>query len=70
MSRPNSAAEELEQLIDTYGLLHVMTGLSLVCSEKAEHLCTNWQDTAAAKPWLKASAAIEAVAHKISPLNI
>jgi hypothetical protein len=43
--------ETLEQMIDAHGLTHVVTGLSLVCSEKAEHLRVNWQDRTSAKAW-------------------
>jgi hypothetical protein len=31
-------AEVLEQLVDQHGLLHAVTGLELVCAEKAQHL--------------------------------
>jgi hypothetical protein len=42
---------QLEALIDAHGLTHVVTGLSLICSEKAEHLRANWQDNTTAKAW-------------------
>ena len=42
---------ELEEMIDRHGLTHVVTGLSLICSEKAEHLRVNWQDRVSAKVW-------------------
>lgn len=34
----------LEAMIDQHGLLRVVTSLSLICSEKAEHIRDNWQD--------------------------
>jgi len=48
---PNDITEVLETLIDQHGLTHVVAGLSLVCSEKAEHLRANWQDRTSAKAW-------------------
>ena len=52
--RPN-LTEELEKLIDASSLLDVLTGLELVCAEKAEHIRANWQDKLTARPWDKAS---------------
>lgn len=45
-----NTTETLEALIDQIGLFHVLTGLELVCLEKAEHI-TNWQDNTTAKAW-------------------
>jgi hypothetical protein len=42
---------ELEKLVDTYGIREVMYTLANVCTEKADHLATNWQDNTAAKVW-------------------
>ena len=49
-------AEVLEQLVDQHGLLHVVTGLELVCAEKAEHIRANWQDAQTARVWDRAAA--------------
>jgi hypothetical protein len=62
--------EALEAMIDAHGLLHVLTGLSLVCSEKADHLRDNWQDIDGDYCWRKASKAIEVTANKVSHLSI
>jgi hypothetical protein len=51
--------ETLEAMIDQHSLLDVMTGLVCVCSEKADHLRTNWQDNASARTWDSDSVAIE-----------
>jgi len=61
---------ELEAMIDAHGLTHVLTGLSLVCAEKAEHIRANWQDRITAKPWDKASNEIEQLARKVAALGI
>jgi hypothetical protein len=52
--KPN-ITEELEALIDATSLLDVLTGLELICVEKAEHVRVNWQDRALAKLWDRAS---------------
>ncbi len=39
---------KLEDLLDTYGLAHVLSALSDVCAAKAEHVQVNWQDSAMA----------------------
>jgi hypothetical protein len=46
---------ELEAMIDATSLQHVLTGLELICSEKADHIRSNWQDEKLAKLWDKAS---------------
>lgn len=46
-----SITEELEAMIDKHGLMHVLTGLELVCEEKAAHIKLNWGDKALARRW-------------------
>lgn len=46
-----SVTETLESMIDKHGLLHIITGLELVCGDKAEHLRVNWQDKVTARAW-------------------
>lgn len=46
-----SVTEELEAMIDKHGLLHVLTGLELVCREKGDHIKLNWHDTKLARRW-------------------
>lgn len=41
----------LEALIDRHGLTHVVNTLAVICTEKAEHLRHNWQDSTTAKAW-------------------
>lgn len=48
-----SDTDVLEAMIDARGLDHVLIGLELICSEKAEHIRTNWQDKKTARPWDK-----------------
>lgn len=42
---------ELEALIDKHGLTLIVSTLAVVCTEKAEHLRSNWQDNISAKAW-------------------
>lgn len=63
-------SETLESLIDTHGLLHVITAIDLICNEKAEHIRANWQDKTTAKAWLRASDAIYTASKKIESLGV
>jgi hypothetical protein len=45
--------DELELLIDKYGVASVLGRFSDVCREKAEHVRANWQDEALANEWYK-----------------
>lgn len=57
--------EALEAMIDRHGLLHVITGLGLVCGEKAEHIRQNWQDSSTAKAWDGEANRLLALARKV-----
>ena len=41
-----SELDALEALIDAAGIEAVVQGLSEICGVKAEHIASNWQDTA------------------------
>lgn len=60
-----SLAETLEQCVDSHGVHQVLITLANVCADKADHICSNWQDRLTAKPWAAASIAIENAANKI-----
>ena len=45
----------LESFVDTFGLQNVLNGLACICSGKADHIESNWQDTRSAKHWEKAA---------------
>jgi hypothetical protein len=55
----------LEKLVDAYGIAEVLSGLSKVCSEKAEHVAVEWQDTTLAKNWMKLSTKLDRVSANI-----
>lgn len=42
---------ELEFIVDRCSLARVLEALAEICSEKADHIRTNWQDHATARPW-------------------
>jgi hypothetical protein len=65
MQPEKTTTEMLEELIDKHGLQHVLVGLELVCSEKAEHIRMNWQDQITAKPWDAAAKVCIAAARKV-----
>jgi len=69
MTKPN-ICEELEKLIDSSSLLDVVTGLEMICDEKAAHIEVNWQDKTTARVWKKASYTIGTIVHRISGLGI
>jgi hypothetical protein len=43
--------EVLEKLVDAHGLHGVLEALREVCYNKANHIASNWQDTALANVW-------------------
>lgn len=49
---------DLETLIDCCGIDSVLMAVSEICGEKAEHVQTNWQDTALAKRWATLEGAV------------
>jgi hypothetical protein len=60
--------ETLERLIDKYGLQHILTGLELICVEKAEHINSSYGDKGLARQWKQASRACYAAAVKVNDL--
>lgn len=59
----------LEAYIDRYGIVEVLEGISFICSEKAEHVSVNWQDTQLGKHWMKLSTLCDAAAAKVEKGN-
>ena len=65
MTTPLIGSDMLERMIDSYGLETVLRDIARICSEKAEHVAVNWQDTTLAKAWEYNSMLIERT--KIKP---
>lgn len=45
------AHDQLERIIDTFGVASLTAQLSDIAYEKAEHIRANWQDEPLAKAW-------------------
>lgn len=65
MTKPNDITTPLEEMIDRHGLLHVLIGLSLICSEKADHIRASYGDKALARDWRNESHRLDAVARRV-----
>jgi hypothetical protein len=59
------AIENLEKVVDHYGLENIVRALSYICSEKSGHIAVEWQDTALAKDWMNCSVALDGVVKKL-----
>ena len=46
---------EVERLVDKYGLTELVGSIAAVCGEKADHVRENWQDDKLADKWTKAA---------------
>ncbi len=57
---------ELETLIDNCGLDNLIEAISDICTGKAEHLRSNWQDDSTAKTWEQAARYMLKVAASVS----
>lgn len=57
--------EALEAQIDKSSLHDVLHSLIAICYAKAEHIETNWQDTALAGQWGRAASILETTAKKV-----
>jgi hypothetical protein len=58
---PLSLDEQLEPIIDRYGLDNVLDMIGLICGQKAKHIAENWQNTALAKRWAGLEVVIGAI---------
>lgn len=52
----------LESIVDSYGLAETISALSIVCSEKTDHIESNWQDENLAAHWQDASNKLDKLA--------
>jgi hypothetical protein len=66
MSDNTEMQNELESLIDKHGLKGVLSAIGNVCFEKAIHLRSNWQDSAAAKVWERDGKLIDKIATRVA----
>ena len=54
-------AYEMEELLDSLGIVDFIEMLTSICYEKADHVRTNWQDKELAKAWENNARALEKV---------
>ena len=69
MSRPcipSDLRDTFESAIDLHGLANVVDALAEICTAKADHIRSNWQDRATAAPWVAASAQLQSLEAKIA----
>jgi hypothetical protein len=57
--------EFLEDIIDSYGVSGVLSGISFICGEKALHVSVDYQNTSLGKHWMRLSASVDQAAAKI-----
>jgi len=58
-------SEELEALVDGFGLSTVLDMLRDICHEKADHIRTNWQDNELAASWDRDGRFIDRIVAKV-----
>jgi hypothetical protein len=56
--------DDLEIMIDKFGLSKVLFFIAEICHEKADHVQTTWQDNVLAKEWTTDAKAVERIAAK------
>ena len=65
----NELIDKLEiEFVDKYGLADTLDLLAEICSGKADHLRSNWQDEQTGESWDNAAGALLQTAHKLSYL--
>lgn len=70
MNRHNALADDLEAIVDRTSLSAVLESLAYVCSEKAEHLLTNWQDETSADAWERCITPLDDLASSASKMGL
>lgn len=65
----DTTREQLEQLVDRFGLGMILDELAIICDEKAEHVQSNWQDGHLAKVWWHNSKVIGKAIAKLKPTH-
>ena len=61
----NAQIDALEAMIDNNSLGDVLDLIAEVCSAKADHILTNWQDEATADQWDRYAAALLGLREKV-----
>jgi len=61
--------EQLEHLIDAHGLSGIISGLTEIARQKADHIRENWQDRELSKEWERSAKHLERAQVAIDRLN-
>lgn len=61
----SEALVALEKMVDDTSLSTVLYALAKVCSDKASHLESNWQDKVAARAWDREAKRMDVLATKV-----
>lgn len=65
MAHKIEAHQNMEEIVDIHGIDEALRILAQVCSDKAEHLATNWQSPNEAKKWEKRMMQIDLLANRV-----
>lgn len=67
-TKPMLHAEQLEQLMDNYGLPRLLAEMADIAYGKAEHVQSNWQDKTLAAQWTRCGAKLASLGHNLPRL--
>jgi len=65
-----TAMEQLEKMVDHYGLDEVLSKLSYICGLKAEHIAVSYQDAQTAKVWTWASSFLDRASEAVEKKGV
>lgn len=63
--RPEIPVRAIETMVDRDSVALVVRTLSIVCTEKADHIATTWQDAALAREWRAAARMLDGLAERL-----
>lgn len=62
----NTNLDALEAMVDKIGLANLVEALAEICSAKADHVQSNWQDDALAAVWDRDAAVLLKASGKVN----
>lgn len=62
----NSNLDTIEAMIDRYGLSYVVDLVAEICSAKADHVASNWQDHVLERAWNANAGRLLGISAKLS----
>lgn len=64
----HAESEQLESLVDRYGIARILQHLADIAMEKSDHIAQTWQDRGLAMAWSRVSNRIATCAEKVDGL--